>query len=150
MSKKLVDTMQSFSEPVLAAHRYRKRPVGKLRVNPRLDANGSEVLDPQSAVAPIGFRPMTEFERLQRMVAHGQSLDRFLPDDDLSDDDFGEHLDDIPPEGYSPYEVIEMDKGVTKKRSKSVSPVPAPTPAAPPPSPAPTPSPAPSQGNGEE
>lgn len=88
---------------------YRSKPVPKSRINPRINSRGREVLDPVSSVAPIGFRPLTDFERLQRLTLHGMRVDRFLPDDEFTDEeDFHDHLDDVPDEGLTPYEIAEI------------------------------------------
>lgn len=108
---------------------YRVKPRPKLRSNPRLSDRGREVLDPTSEVAPIGLRPMTDFERLQRLVSHGQRMSNFLPDDDFSDeDDFHENLEDLPPEGLTPYEIVEMRQKPIRKPVQKSSAAPAPTP----------------------
>lgn len=102
---------------------YRSKPKPNLRPNPRLSDRGREILDPQSEVAPVGLRPLTDFERIQRLAAFGQRMNNFLPDDEFEDeDDFHDHLDDLPPEGLTPYEISELRQNLIRKVTEKKKP----------------------------
>lgn len=93
----------------LAKH-YQKKPAPKLRENPRIDANGHEVLDPTNHILSAAFRPPTLQEQISRLEKAGKIARGFLPDDDYDEDDFGDDFDDLPDEGITPFEVAALPK----------------------------------------
>lgn len=110
----------------LAKH-YRRKPAPKQREFLRLDEAGREDLDQHSLVAEIMFRPPTLAEQIQRLNEAGK-IHRWLPDDDLADDDFGDDLDDIPDEGLTLHELAALPKASEKLAKRGKDPHATPTP----------------------
>ena len=99
---------------VVPQSQYFSKPfVKRTRKNPLLDTRGHEVLDPVPLTVPLR---LTSTERLQRIEAVSSRLSY---DNFLDDDDFHEHLDDIPDQGLSPYEIDGFKKPSKASRASS-------------------------------
>lgn len=93
---------------------YRKKPVVNCRNIPTLNADGSENLDTKPLVT--GLRPLTMIERINALTRLGPSaLVYGVFDDSDDEDDFQDHLDDVPVEGMSMHEIRE-DNFVKQQR----------------------------------
>lgn len=88
---------------------HRRKPAPKVRLFPRLNDKGEEVLSEHNLVRESVFRPPTLQEQIRRLESAGKIARGFLPDDDYADDDFGDDFDDLPEEGLSPYEMSEFE-----------------------------------------
>jgi len=75
--------------------------------HPRLTSDGKLKVDPMPlAVDLIGLRPMSIAEQVHRFTRHDVTDFNLIPDENfLSEDDFHDYLDDLPDEGWSPYEL---------------------------------------------
>lgn len=129
--------MQERSYMKLASH-YVTRPTPKVRQSVRLTARGHELLDNTPLFDPIQFRPPTLAEQIKRLNDAGKIARGLMPDDDYADDDYGEHDENVPGEGMSPYELNDIVQRVyaeTRKTPKKAEkkPVQTPEPASPPP-----------------
>lgn len=115
MPTRVVPLIENEWENQMLSH-YKKKPLPKLRPNPRLK-DGVEVLDTESAVPPLDQRRPTINDLV--LMANGHKPNNFSrqefydPYDSLSDDDFGDDLDAIPPSGISQYE-LEADSSFKK------------------------------------
>lgn len=119
---------------------YRKKPEPKPRFNPRLDERGNEILDDTNHIEQLEFRPPTLHEQISRLENAGRIFRSYILEDD---DDFGEEFDEVPDEGYTPYELDAMGQDEPtlvkriQKRLQKKKDDPATPPAATPPSPSP-------------
>lgn len=88
--------------------------------HPRLTPDGALINDDLPLAEDlIGMRPLTIEEQVARFTDHGVMDFNLVPDEQLlarfpnhfatDDDDWGDHLDDLPDEGYSPYEILAFD-----------------------------------------
>ena len=84
--------------------------------HPRLTPDGALINDDLPLAEDlIGLRPLTIEEQVARFTDHGVMDFNLVPDEQLlarfpdhfarDDDDWGDHFDDLPDEGYSPYEI---------------------------------------------
>lgn len=86
----------------------------------------------------IGLRPLTLEEQVARFTAADVTDFNLVPDEKfLSEDDFHDYLDDLPDEGWSPYELAgfdnilrshEMGRGYASREPADGDDAPAPTP----------------------
>lgn len=98
-----------FSHPSLEARQAQLRGEPLTR-HPRLGPDGRVSVDEMPiAVDLIGLRPLTMEEQIARFD-HGVTDYRLIPDENfLSEDDFHDYLDDLPPDGLSPYEIAGFE-----------------------------------------
>lgn len=85
-----------------------------------LTPEGDQIMDPMPvAVELIGLRPLTLEEQVQKYTDHGVMDFNLVPDLSLvqrfpehyftAEDDFGDYLEDLPEEGFSPYELAALE-----------------------------------------
>lgn len=75
--------------------------------HPRLTDDGKLKVSPMPlAVDLVGLRPLSIEEQVRRFTRDDVTDFNLIPDEKfLSEDDFHDYLDDLPDEGYSPYEL---------------------------------------------
>lgn len=88
--------------------------------HPRLTPDGKLINDELPLAEDlIGMRPLTIEEQVMRFTEHGVMDFNLVPDEEMlarfpdhftvDRDDWGDHLDDLPDEGLSPYEIHALD-----------------------------------------
>lgn len=82
--------------------------------HPRLTSDGKlRVSGMPLAVDLIGLRPLSIEEQVRRFTSHNVTDFNLIPDEKfLSEDDFHDYLDDLPDEGWSPYELAGFENQV--------------------------------------
>lgn len=79
--------------------------------HPRLTVDGKLKINPMPlAVDLIGLRPLSIEEQVRRFTQHDVTDFNLIPDEKfLDEDDFHDYLDDLPDEGWSPYEIAGFE-----------------------------------------
>lgn len=83
----------------------------KAATHPRLTETGKlRVSGIPLAIDLVGLRPLSIEEQVRRFTSHDVTDFNLIPDEKfLSEDDFHDYLDDLPDEGWSPYELAGFE-----------------------------------------
>lgn len=117
MTKLTLEDLQRVLTPVRPRHPAlvrRDAAYAAALQHPRLTPDGKLRVDPMPlAVDLIGLRPLSIEEQVRRFTSHNITDFNLIPDEKfLSEDDFHDYLDDLPDEGWSPYEVAGFENQV--------------------------------------